>query len=165
VQQVREQILYSVDRRHLRGKPLPAVRTPHLRELDEVLRVHAAMCLEDLGHDQVAENPHGYRQYFRQLIHEGRVWVVARQGRILFKAESGIETGRGAQVEGVYTDPAERRRGLARGGLAQVCRDLLARVPHVTLYVNEGNEAAIALYHSMGFRKVTDWRTVVVWKG
>jgi ribosomal protein S18 acetylase RimI-like enzyme len=162
--QVREQILYALDRGDLRGRPLPGVRAPQLSELDEVLRVHAAMCLEDLGHDQVAENPHGYRQYFRQLIREGRVWVVARQGRVLFKAESGIETARGAQVEGVYTDPADRRRGLARGGLAQVCRDLLGRVPCVTLYVNEGNEAAIALYLSLGFRKVSDWRTVVVWK-
>jgi L-amino acid N-acyltransferase YncA len=162
--QVREQILYALDRGDLRGRPLPGVRTPQLRELDEVLRVHAAMCLEDLGHDQVAENPHGYRQYFRQLVREGRVWVVVRRGRVLFKAESGIETSRGAQVEGVYTDPAERRRGLARGGLAQVCRELLSRVPSVTLYVNEGNEAAIALYLSLGFRKVTDWRTVVVWK-
>jgi predicted GNAT family acetyltransferase len=122
------------------------------------------MCLEDLGHDQVAENPHGYRQYFRQLIREGRVWVVARRGRIVFKAESGIETEHGAQVEGVYTDPAERRRGLARGGLAQVCRDLLGRVPEVTLYVNDGNEGAIALYRSMGFRRICDWRTAVVWR-
>ena len=49
-------------------------------------------------------------------------------------------------------------------GLSQVCRDLLARVPWVTLYVNEGNRAAIALYDALGFSKVTDWRTTVVWR-
>ena len=54
--------------------------------------------------------------------------------------------------------------GRIRGGLAQVCRDLLEQVPEVTLYVNEGNEAALALYRSMGFRRISDWRTTVVWR-
>lgn len=164
VSQVRDQVFYSLDRRSLQAEPLPAVRSPHLRELDEVLRVHAAMCLEDLGHDQVGENPHGYRQYFRHLIRERRVWSLVREGRVVFKAESGIETGHGAQVEGVYTEPSLRRQGLARGGLARVCRDLLERVPEVTLYVNQDNEGAIALYRSMGFRRISDWRTTVVWR-
>jgi predicted GNAT family acetyltransferase len=161
---IREQILYSVGRETIARAPDREVRTPRLAELDEVLRVHAAMCLEDLGHDQVAENPHGYRQYFRQLIRDERVWVMSDRGRIVFKAESAIESASAAQVEGVYTDPAFRREGRARAGLSRVCLDLLARVPRVTLYVNEGNRPAISLYRSLGFRPIADWRTTVFWK-
>jgi ribosomal protein S18 acetylase RimI-like enzyme len=164
IREVRDQTLFAVGRDELREEESPGLRGPRPYELDELLRAHSGMCLEDLGRDQVAENPAAYREYFRRLIAEGRVWVVVEEGRVVFKAEAGVEAAAGAQVEGVYTDPARRRRGLARGALSCICRELLTRVPQVTLYVNDRNRPAIALYESLGFRRVGEWRTVLAWR-
>jgi predicted GNAT family acetyltransferase len=66
-------------------------------------------------------------------------------------------TADAAQVSGVFTPPARRRRGHARRGLSELCARLLERVPAVCLFVNDFNAPAIALYHALGFRVIADW--------
>ena len=45
--------------------------------------------------------------------------------------------------------------------LRDLCRLLLERTPSVCLFVRPENEAALALYRSIGMRHVLDYRSLV----
>ncbi|HEV7899941.1 MAG TPA: GNAT family N-acetyltransferase, partial [Planosporangium sp.] len=78
------------------------------------------------------------------------------------KAELAVITRHTAQVQGVWTAPQWRGRGLATAGMAAVVRDALRRVaPSVTLYVNDFNDTARRVYARCGFRRVGTFATVL----
>jgi len=56
---------------------------------------------------------------------------------------------------------ALRGRGLATASLAAICNRLLETTPTLSLYVNDFNEAAIALYRRVGFDHVGDFQTLL----
>ncbi len=66
------------------------------------------------------------------------------------------------QLQQVWTDPEARGRGNGSRGLRDLIRLLLARVPTVCLFVRSDNEAAIALYDSVGMDHVLDYRSVLL---
>jgi predicted GNAT family acetyltransferase len=55
---------------------------------------------------------------------------------------------------GVWTHPRHRRRGLSYELLREVCGHLSRRGKTVTLFVNDFNRPAIALYESLGFETI-----------
>ena len=65
-------------------------------------------------------------------------------------------------MQGVYTWPEARRRGLAAAGVSTLCRRAIdAGAAHVQLAVVEGNEPASKLYEKLGFRSFARLRTVL----
>jgi predicted GNAT family acetyltransferase len=81
---------------------------------------------------------------------------------VVFKAELAVVTRHTTQVQGVWTAPEWRGRGLATAGVATVVRDALRRVaPTVSLYVNDYNHAARLVYARCGFREVGTFATVL----
>ena len=67
-----------------------------------------------------------------------------------------------AQVQGVWTAPEWRGRGIASTGMAAVIRDTLKRVaPSVSLYVNDYNGPARRVYQRCGFEQVGTFATVL----
>ena len=62
----------------------------------------------------------------------------------------------------MWTDPEARGAGNAGRGLRDLIRLLLERVPTVCLFVRADNEAAIALYDSVGMDHVLDYRSVLL---
>ncbi|MDZ7637620.1 MAG: ribosomal protein S18-alanine N-acetyltransferase [Bryobacterales bacterium] len=93
---------------------------------------------------------------FRQLCEDNRdLMLVARLGNRTVGYVMGELHSRGAEVVSLAVAPAYRNRGIAR----RLMRRLLLRmerngIVRVFLMVREGNEAAIALYRSLGFRRV-----------
>jgi predicted GNAT family acetyltransferase len=68
----------------------------------------------------------------------------------------------GHLLQGVYTWPAWRRRGIAAAGVASLCRAAFAApAEHVQLSVVEGNAAASALYVRLGFEPHATLRTIL----
>ena len=80
---------------------------------------------------------------------------------ILFKAEASAWTPTAVQIQQVWVDPEARGRGYASRGLRDLCRLLLARTPTVTLFVRTENAPAIALYESIGMRRVLEYRSIL----
>ena len=99
----------------------------------------------------------------RARIAAGTSWVLRRDGVPVFMADVGAEEpSEGALLGGVVTDPAFRRRGIAREGLGALCRRLMSRgMPAVALHVAEENAAARRLYAGVGFREIDTFR--VAW--
>jgi predicted GNAT family acetyltransferase len=149
------------------GPPLaaadPLVRRVRPDEIDLLYPAAVAMYLEEVGVSPLAGGGgQGYRDRVGELVRAGRTYARFLDGTVVFKADLGIVTRRTAQIQGVWTDPAWRGRGIATAGVAAVVADALRRVaPTVSLYVNDYNHPARAVYHRCGFRQVGTFATVL----
>ena len=83
-------------------------------------------------------------------------------GRIAFVAYADVRRPEGWLVQGVYTWPDLRRRGLAAIGVSAICRTAFeSGADHVQLAVVEGNRPAEGLYERLGFRPFERLRTIL----
>ncbi len=142
--------------------PEPAgFRRATARDVSWLLEAHAAMCREDLGRDLVARAPEAYERYFRFLVRLGRVFLVERDGRPVHKMEIPLVAGGAWLIEGVYTLPAARRRGIARETMAHVTSLVEGAGGLPCLHVNRDNEGAIALYRDLGYEVRGPWLVAI----
>jgi uncharacterized protein len=141
----------------------PAVRLVRPDEINLLYPAAVAMYTEEVGVSPVAEGgTSAYRQRVRDLISGGRAYARIVDRRVVFKAELAVITRHTAQIQGVWTAPEWRGRGLAAAGMAAVVRDALRRVaPTVSLYVNDYNLPARRVYARCGFRRVGTFATVL----
>jgi predicted GNAT family acetyltransferase len=125
-----------------------------LRDLDSLVPACAAMHKEEVGIDPLERDAVGYRERIRELVEKKRSILRLYNGRIAAKCEFSAVTPEAVQLMGVWTDPALRRRGFGRALLREVCGHLARKGKSVTLFVNDFNRPAIALYESLGFRQI-----------
>ncbi len=146
-----------------RAQPDPAVRLVRPDEIDLLYPAAVAMYTEEVGVSPVVDGGDGaYRERVCDLVRGGRAYARFIDGQVAFKAELAVITRHTAQVQGVWTAPQWRGRGLATAGMAAVVNDALRRVaPTVTLYVNDFNHAARVVYERCGFRQVGTFATVL----
>jgi ribosomal protein S18 acetylase RimI-like enzyme len=149
----------------IREAPSPGgtgLRASTLDDLEFLMPACAAAHEQELGIDPMRRDPEGFRWRTRTQIEEGRSWLWAEGGTILFKAEASAWTPEAVQLQQVWVDPAARRAGNATRGLSDLCRLLLERVPTVCLFVRAENEPAIRLYETIGMEHVLDYRSVLL---
>ena len=120
---------------------------------DEVLELSAAMYQEEMGENPLARDPAGYRRRIRVLTGRGWTYVYDLGGRIAFKMDVGCASDLTAQIQGVYVPPELRGRGVASAAMAACCALAFDRHPTLSLYVNDFNRPAVALYERLGFRR------------
>ena len=116
----------------------------------------------ELGVDPLRRDAEGFQWRTRTQIEEGRSWLWAEDGVILFKAEASAWTPQAVQLQQVWTDPEARGSGNASRGLRDLIRLLLEQVPTVCLFVRVDNEPAIRLYDTVGMSHVLDYRSVLL---
>jgi predicted GNAT family acetyltransferase len=141
----------------------PAVRLVRPDEIDLLYPAAVAMYNEEVGISPIVDaGDVAYRERVRDLVHSGRAYARFVDGEVVFKAELAVITRHTAQIQGVWTAPGWRGRGVATAGMAAVVRDALRRVaPTVSLYVNDFNSAARGVYARCGFRRVGTFATVL----
>ncbi len=149
-----------LQRGRLTVPPAPQVRQATLADLDRVTLTAAEMHREEMGVDPLAIDPAGWRTRMKTLIQRGWSWLWTEGDEVLFKAELSGWTPEAVQIQGVYTTPRARNRGIATAGLAAVCDAVLHQVPVCTLYVNHYNVPARAVYRRLGFEHVGDFATL-----
>lgn len=152
--------------------PLPAeqfpvpdgfrVRPASRADLRFLLKAHAAMCREDLGIDQVARNPEGYQRYFTDLVRHCRCLVIEYAGRLVGKADIPLASDEALLIEGVFSDPAVRGRGLVTRMMAEIAYGALGEGKAACLYVHRRNSRAAAVYRRVGFQTVCPWVTAIL---
>ena len=146
---------------HVPGDPL--VRRVRPGELDVLMPASVAMFTEEVGVSPLGpDGGAAYRARVAELIALGRAFARIEDGRVMFKAEIGAVTPHACQVQGVWVRPELRGRGLAAAGMATVVSEALRSVaPVVSLYVNDFNTPARAVYRKVGFTEVATLTSVL----
>jgi len=144
-------------------KPLEAVkglRQATLGDLSLVMSVNAGLAAEECGVNPLERDALGFRQRTARRIEQGRVWVWAQEGQLIFKADIVADTPAAVYLEGVYVHPQERRKGYGLRCMTQLSRCLLARTEVVCLIVNEVKTEAQAFYRRAGYKHTSDYDTI-----
>lgn len=125
-----------------------------MRDLEALVPACAAMHREEVGIDPLDRDAAGYRERVRELIEQKRSVIRVVDGAIAAKCEYSAVTNETVQLMGVWTHPRFRRRGYARSLLREVCGHCARKGKTVTLFVNDFNLPAIALYEELGFQRI-----------
>lgn len=146
----------------LSGEPAGYARLATSADLGELLPAAAAMFTEEVGFDPVARYGEGYAARLRTLIAGQRSAIVTDvNGRVIFKADAGIVNLDAAQVQGVWLHPDYRGYGLAKPFFAAAAQILQRRYPHLSLYVNDYNARALAMYRGTGWEQIGQFSTII----
>jgi RimJ/RimL family protein N-acetyltransferase len=95
-----------------------------------------------------------------------RARVIESEGRVVFVAYADVQRPEGWLVQGVYTWPELRGRGLATAGVSDLCQEAFAAgADHVQLAVVEGNVPGVRLYERLGFKPFARLRTILFSEG
>ena len=144
------------------GEPAGYARLATSADLGELLPAAAAMFTEEVGFDPIARYGDGYAARLRTLIAGQRSAIVTDvNGRVIFKADAGIVNLDAAQVQGVWLHPDYRGYGLAKPFFAAAAQILQHRYPHLSLYVNDYNARALAMYRGIGWEQIGQFSTII----
>ena len=146
----------------LSGEAAGYARLATSADLGELLPAAAAMFTEEVGFDPIARYGEGYAARLRTLIAGQRSAIVTDvNGRVIFKADAGIVNLDAAQVQGVWLHPDYRGYGLAKPFFAAAAQILQRYYPHLSLYVNDYNARALAMYRGTGWEQIGQFSTII----
>jgi predicted GNAT family acetyltransferase len=163
----RRQYVYAVDPDQLVRDPRPRgsglARLAERSDEDRVLKLSAAMYTEEMGENPMARDPDGYRRRVRMLVSRGWTYVYDVGGQLQFKMDVGCASRHTAQIQGVFVPPELRGRGVGTTAMAACCDLAFGRHRNLSLYVNDFNTHAVALYERIGFRREPyDFQTIML---
>jgi uncharacterized protein len=130
---------------------IPGLRPANRNDLEHVVGAQAAMALETSGVDPLESDPVGFRERYLRRIEKNRVWVLMKNGRLIFKADIIADTAQATYIEGVYVSPEERSKGLGRRCLTSLGHILLERTKAIYLFVEEKDTGTKSFYLNLGF--------------
>ncbi len=144
-------------------EPDPLVRRVLPEDFGIVLPACVAMFTEEVGvSPDVGDGGALYRSRVAELIRIGRSYARIENGEVVFKAEIGAVTPQACQIQGVWVNPDHRGKGYGVAGMAAVVEQALKYfAPLVTLYVNDFNHPARAVYRQVGFQEVDTFMSVL----
>lgn len=159
---VREsQPVLAIDRETLRGDANGlVVRRARIDEWQTVAINSAQMICEELGYDPRTGSAE-FDANVRAAIERGAWWVAEFAGELCFYCSEGPHSPRTLQLQGIWTPPGLRKRGLGSAALFGICKLLLEKHPTLSLYVNDFNAAGLALYQRLGFYRVAEFTTLL----
>jgi hypothetical protein len=159
----RKEIAYLVDAGSFQAAASPVsgcLRRAREADFDAVLYASRASLVEEGRPDAYEQDPEVFSRWVRQRLARAR--VLEWEGRVAFAAWVDVQRPEGWLIQGVYTWPEQRRRGLGEAGVSAICEEALAEgAQHVQLSVIEGNVPAVRLYERLGFRAFDQLRTVL----
>lgn len=132
--------------RHLQFRPMGVADAEPMAALEQAI-------FEDAGHEAWSAS-----MFLSELSPDAaaaRSWWVAHDNGELIGYVGGMVVDRDIEILNVAVAPEHRRAGIARKLLAHVSYDAqMLGCTSASLEVEDGNEAAIALYKSLGFAEV-----------
>lgn len=141
-------------------KQAPGIRAATIDDLARVMKVNAEMALRESGINPMERDPVGFRTRSARRIEQGRVWLCAERGRLIFKADVMSDTPDVIYLEGVYVNPQDRGTDYGLRCFSQLSKTLMARGVSVCLLVNERNRKARAFYRKAGYYLRSHYDTI-----
>lgn len=142
--------------------PRPGVvgRPAKRNDLTDLVIAARESLREENRPDPFSGDVKGFSRWVRGRVPRAR--VVEADNRVRMVGYADVQRPEGWLLQGIYTWPESRRAGLAALGVSELCREAFhAGADHVQLAVVDGNEAAIRLYESLGFKPFTKLRTIL----
>lgn len=158
----KRQLVMKLDRDSLRHatEPVVTARKARIDEWTVVADNSAEMIAQELEYDPRRSSPE-FTANVRAMIDRGLWWVGDSYGRLCFFCNLGPWSPQTVQLQGIWTPPEMRGKGLATAALCGICDRLLAMSPTLSLYVNDFNGPAIALYRRVGFTTIAEFQTIL----
>ncbi|HEX8806450.1 MAG TPA: GNAT family N-acetyltransferase [Candidatus Aquilonibacter sp.] len=135
-------------------------RRARIEEWPVVADNSAQMIAAELEYDPMRSSPE-FTSNVRAMIDRGLWWVGESFGRLCFFCNVGPWSPQTAQLQGIWVPPELRGKGLATAALGAICDRVLEVTPTLSLYVNDFNDRAIALYYRIGFKTVSEFQTIL----
>jgi ribosomal protein S18 acetylase RimI-like enzyme len=136
------------------------VRRPGIRELEAILPLQTAYELEEVLPQGATFNAPACRLNLEHILKGEQVLVAELDGRIIAKVNTSAVSFTRVQIGGVFVHPDYRGKGIARQVCAELTKTLIAAGWGVSLFVKKRNQSAQAVYRSIGFRSIADYRIV-----
>ena len=136
---------------------LPELRLATAADYSALYESGARLRAEELEEDPRATDPATYARRVEEEARDGSTWLWIEDGALRFRASVSALTADAAQIAGVYTPAPLRNRGYARRGLSELCARLFERTRAASLFVNDFNAPALALYRRLGFTATAEW--------
>jgi len=159
----RTETAYAVTPRELSPEAGPAglrVRPARDGDLEDLVVAARESLREEHRPDPFAGDPKGFRRWVRGRLPRARVAELG--GRIVFVGYADVRRPQGWLLQGIYTWPALRRRGIAAAGVTALCREAFAgSADHVQLAVVDGNLPGRKLYERLNFQPFLELRTIL----
>lgn len=129
-------------------------------DISQVITASLEMHEEEVQSPNTDDDVDALMRSSYQKVREGRVWVLMDpNGALIFKASTSLANDLIAQIEGVWTHPEARGRGIATRCMAQLCNELFEAYNVLSLTVATDNHPAMRVYEKLGFEKVAAWCT------
>lgn len=138
---------------HRPAQPLKSLqlRKARIEDLEAVAEAHASMVFEGSGIDPRATDRQGFYHRVAERIKRGRVWLKIEDGKFIFKADLIHQTREASYLEGIWTHPDYRDRGVATNCLAELVHRLFRKGSVPCLIVEVHEKSARRVYEKIGF--------------
>lgn len=161
VERAESQLLFAAKQVTGEERQVRGLRLAETSDAEEVAEIHALACLEHTGVDPSKDDPAGFRERVLARIRMGRTWITREDDRrITFKTDIASETDRAVYLEGVWTTPVLRRRGVGSAALKDICQRLLHHRRVVCLFADADAEHLTSFYSRVGFEMLAPYRLI-----
>lgn len=93
----------------------------------------------------------------KETIQNNRLFFIQKMGKILTAALTHCESSQAALIGGVYTPKPYRGQGFSKLCLSVLMAELKSEGKTPCLFFEQNNQAAHALYQSLGFKPYGEW--------
>lgn len=131
---------------------ISGVRKATLAEVKEVASAHAEIISEETGENPLEKDAEGFRRRCAERIEQGKVWILMKDGELIFKADIVTGTPEAIYVEGLWVNPGYRRMGYGEICWESLTCALGAETVSICGFVNAENDTARAFYEKVGCR-------------
>ena len=145
-------LLYELNGTDSLAHGIEGLRAATRENLEQVVAAHAQMVLAETGVNPLEEDAHGFRKRCGQRIDRNKVWVLIRNGELIFKADIVAETAAAFYLEGIWVNPAERSKGYGTSCFGELSANLLAKKKSICAFVDNSDERAKRFYTRSGAR-------------
>ena len=131
-------------------------------ELEQIAAAHAEVAFVESGVDPLIKDRTGFLKRTLKRIEQKRTFVVFENGNLIFKADVVAETDDVYYLEGIYTSPEMRGKGIGAQCLAKLSMKLLCLKQHICLLSNRDFKYAHRSYEKAGYKNTDSCTTIFV---